>query len=139
MSVLACNLQTAGLNDQQELRKAAFKQVYGWIISPALWAQRLTRRFWCQELTKKKRGCSLELEYYWDRRSHLEEELEYYWERRPGCEEPYLVSRHGSSRSFWIYNYMMTDQFSYTWTISISSKSSVATLPPPKRLKFTPD
>ena len=124
MSALACNLQTAGLNDQQELRKAAFKQVYGWIISPALWAQRLTRRFWCQELNKLGSGL----------------ELEYYWERRPGCEEPYLASRpFTSSHKGWIHNYMMTDQFSYTWTISISSKSSVATLPDTKRLKFTPE
>ena len=86
---------------------------------------------------EKKRGCSVELEYYWDRRSHLEEELEYYWERRPGCEEPYLVSRHGSGRRFWIYNGMTTD--TAMWTNSISSKSSVATLPDTKRLKLTPD
>ena len=126
MSVLACNLQTAGLNDQQELRKAAFKQVYGWIISPALWAQSLTRRFWFQKL--------------WARRPPLYYELEYYWERIPGCEKPYLATRYGDrSRERWIYHDFKTGPFSYTFNKSISSKSSVATLPDTKRLKLTPD
>ena len=118
MSALACNLQTVGLNDQQELRKAAFKLVYGWIISPALWAQSLTHWCWFQKLS--------------DVHDH-------YWERRPGGEEPWLAQH---TDVFW----------ESMWTNSISSRSSVATLPTEgrfahglflqpdtKRLKFTPD
>ena len=70
MSALACNLQTAALSDQQELRKAAFKLVYGWIISPALWAHSLTHWWWFQTLSDV----------------HV-----HYWERRPGDEEPWLA------------------------------------------------
>ena len=79
-------------------------------------------------------------------------EPEYYWKRKRGCEKPYLSSRYGPPPNYCLYNDMQTDPFSYTWTNSISSKSSVATLPtegrfPPgvflqpdtKRLKFTPD
>ena len=95
MSALACNLQTVGLNDQQELRKAAFKLVYGWIISPALWAQSLTHWWWFQTLSDV----------------HV-----HYWERRPGGEEPWLAQHTGVS---WLS----------MWTNSISSRSSVATLP----------
>ena len=104
MSVLACNLQSVGLNDQQELRKAAFKQVYGWIISPALRAQSLTHMLWCQELNDlhgRPPQCY---------------EPDYYWERRPGGEEPWLAQH---TDVFW----------ESMWTNSISSRSSVATLP----------
>ena len=124
MSVLACNLQTAGLNDQQELRKAAFKLVYGWIISPALWAQSLTRSIWRQKLNKFEWGL---------------DEPDYYWKRRRGCEKPYLASRYGPPPNYCLYNDMQTDPFSYTWTLSITSKSSVATLPDTKRRKLAHD
>ena len=123
MSALACNLQTAALSDQQELRKAAFKQVYGWIISPALWAQSLTRSIWRQKLNKFEWGL---------------DEPDYYWRRRRGCEKPYLASRWGTSRKWWSYNDMLSI-ISYTWTNSVSSKSSVATLPDTKRRKLAHD
>lgn len=135
MSALACNLQTAGLNEQQELSKAAFKQVYSWIISPALWAQNLTHGLWFQKLIDLH--CRHPSCY----------EPDYYWERRPGCNDPWLT-RHVDARSHDVWgSYLDT---SYMWTKSVSSKSSDATLavgghfahgvflqPDSKRLKLT--
>ena len=136
MSALACNLQTAGLNDQQELRKAAFKQVYGWSISPALWAQSLTHNFWFQKLFVLYR-----------RRSSFYDP-DYRWERRPGC-EAYLAAQYGGERCLVL---AANTAYMCATLSAITSKSSEATLPtgglfPPgvflqpdtKRLKLTPD
>ena len=134
MSVLACNLQTAALNDQQELRKAAFKLVYGWIVSPALWAQSLTHKFWFQVLYK-----------LWGRQD-TDYFPDYQWVRRSGCDEPYLATANGGARNCTLDN----TTYMHTYLSSISSKSSVATLalggqfppgvflqPDAKRLKLT--
>ena len=110
MSALACNLQTAALSDQQELRKAALKLVYSWIVSPALWAQSLTRRFWFQKL--------------FARRDPVCYEPDYKWKCKPGC-EPFLTGRHGDDRCTILDNSCHVLAFED----SISSKSSVATLP----------
>ena len=133
MSVLACNLQTTALSDQQELRKAAFKLVYGWSMEPALWAQSLTHSFWCQKID------ALLL------RTPVVYNPDDIWELTPTNLDEFLARRYGVARNVYVYCDMFTDPISYTWTLSISSKSSVATLaegehfaqPDSKRLKLT--